>query len=314
MIGQFIRRVTGQGGTLTLDNWTIDLSETGGVKNATLGEIYGSDLTDLTLTNGAQALVTGEVGLETKNLTLGDGGRLTLNGVGAPGSTGTGSAHITVDELHLKDGFNIDLGIKDASVESSDLLLQDSGSGTTIDVATAMNGIDGNLANGTVTVNGESSTGQTIRFDVEQSGSGAESGTVAEAIYGYGIRTSGDTGGQQDLQITYSLEGIDIASGKTLVLTGDADDTAGNGSVLSVYLTGEGNLRVAGNTVRLSDDTKQASDFKGTTTVTSGATLYAEEGTLGETARLTTESRAHTYIEGDNTVRGITLASGGQLA
>lgn len=306
--------LSGFGGTLTLDNWTIDLSETGGVKNATLGEIYGSDLTDLTLTNGAQALVTGEVGLETKNLTLGDGGRLTLNGVGAPGSTGTGSAHITVDELHLKDGFNIDLGIKDASVESSNLLLQDSGSGTTIDVATAVNGIDGNLANGTVTVNGVSSTGQTIRFDVEQSGSGAESGTVAEAIYGYGIRTSGDTGGQQDLQITYSLEGIDIASGKTLVLTGDADDTAGNGSVLSVYLTGEGNLRVAGNTVRLSDDTKQASDFKGTTTVTSGATLYAEEGTLGETARLTTESRAHTYIEGDNTVRGITLASGGQLA
>lgn len=307
--------LSGFGGTLTLNNWTIDLSETGGVKNATLGEIYGSALTDLTLKNGAQALVTGEVGLETKSLTLGDSGRLTLNGVGAPGSTGTDSAHITVDKLHLEDGFNIDLGVENASVESSDLLLQDSGSGTTIDVATAMHGIEGDLASGTVTVNGESSTGQTIRFDVEQSGSVAqESGTVAEAIYGYGIRTSGDAGGQQDLQITYSLEGIDIANDKTLVLTGDADDTAGNGSVLSVYLTGEGNLRVAGNTVRLSDDTKQASDFKGTTTVTSGATLYAEAGTLGETARLTTESGAQTHIEGDNTVRGITLASGGQLA
>ena len=305
----------GFGGTLTLDNWKIDLSETGGVKNATLGEIYGSALTDLTLTNGAQALVTGEVGLETKSLTLGDSGRLTLNGVGAPGSTGTDSAHITVDKLHLEDGFNIDLGIENASVESSDLLLQDSGSSTTIDVATAMHGIEGDLANGTVTVNGESSTGQTIRFDVEQSGSVAqESGTVAEAIYGYGIRTSGDTGGQQDLQITYSLEGIDISSGRTLVLTGDADDATGNGSVLSVYLTGEGNLRIADNTVHLSDDTKKDSDFKGTTTVTSGATLYAEAGTLGETARLTTESGAHTYIEGDNTVRGITLASGGQLA
>lgn len=307
--------LSGFSGTLTLDNWTIDLSETGGVKNATLGEIYGSALTDLTLTNGAQALVTGEVGLETKSLTLGDSGRLTLNGVGAPGSTGTDSAHITVDKLHLEDGFNIDLGIENASVESSDLLLQDSGSGTTIDVATAMHGIEGDLANGTVTVNGESSTGQTIRFDVEQSGSVAqESGTVAEAIYGYGIRASGDTGGQQDLQITYSLEGIDISSGRTLVLTGDADDATGNGSVLSVYLTGEGNLRIADNTVRLSDDTKKDSDFKGTTTVTSGATLYAEAGTLGETARLTTESGAHTYIEGDNTVRGITLASGGQLA
>ncbi|MBM6705051.1 hypothetical protein H6A60_11295, partial [Sutterella massiliensis] len=119
--------LSGFDGTLTLDNWTIDLSETGGVKNATLDEIYDSALTDLTLTNGAQALVTGEVGLETKILTLGDSGRLTLNGVGAPGSTGTGSAHITVKKLHLKDGFNIDLGIKDASVESSDLLLQDSG-------------------------------------------------------------------------------------------------------------------------------------------------------------------------------------------
>jgi outer membrane autotransporter barrel domain protein len=308
--------LSGFGGTLTLDNWTIDLSETGGVKNATLGEIYGSDLTDLTLTNGAQALVTGEVGLETKNLTLGDGGRLTLNGVGAPGSTGTGSAHITVKELHLEDGFNIDLGIKDASVESSNLLLQDSGSGTTIDVATAMNGIDGDLANGTVTVNGESSTGQTIRFDVEQSGSVAqESGTVAEAIYGYGIRTSGDAGGQQDLQITYSLEGIDISSGKTLVLAGDEDDPSGNASTLSVYLTGDGNLRIADNTVRLSSKLKKGEyDYKGTTTVSSGATLYAETYTLGQTARLTTEAGANTYIEGDNTVRGITLASGGQLA
>ena len=307
--------LSGFSGTLTLDNWTIDLSETGGVKNATLNEIFGSDLTNLTLTNGAQALVTGEVGLETKSLTLGDSGRLTLNGVGAPGSMGTGSAHITVDELHLEDGFNIDLGIENASVESSDLLLQDSGSGTTIDVATAMHGIEGDLANGTVTVNGESSTGQTIRFDVEQSGSVAqESGTVAEAIYGYGIGTTGDAGGQQDLQITYSLEGIDISSGKTLVLTGDADDATGNGSVLSVYLTGEGNLRIADNTVRLSDDTKKDSDFKGTTTVTSGATLYAEEGTLGQTARLTTESGASTHIEGDNIVRGFTLASGGQLA
>ena len=306
--------LSGFGGTLTLDNWTIDLSETGVDKSATLDEIYGSALTDLTLTNGAQALVTGEVGLETKILTLGDSGRLTLNGVGAPGSTGTDSAHITVDELHLEDGFNIDLGIKDASVESSDLLLQDSGSGTTIDVATAVNGIDGNLANGTVTVNGESSAGQTIRFDVEQSGSGAESGTVAEAIYGYDIETSGDAGRQQDLQITYSLEGIDISSGKTLVLAGASSGTGNdNGSKLDVYLTGVGNLRIADNTVRLGE-TSRGNDYSGTTTVTSGAKLYAEKGTLGETARLTTESGAHTYIEGDNTVRGITLASGGQLA
>lgn len=56
------------------------------------------------------------------------------------------------------------------------------------------------------------------------------------------------------------------------------------------------------------------SDYSGTTTVSSGATLYAEAGTLGDTARLTTASGAHTYIEGNNEVRGFTLASGGVLA
>lgn len=304
-------------GTLTLDNWTIDLSETGGIKNATLGEIYGSDLTDLTLKNGAQATVTGEVGLENKKLTLVDNGRLTFNGVSGPGSMGSSGAHITVNELHLESGFNIDLGIQNARVDSSDLLLQDSGVGTTIDVATAINGIEGDLAKGTVSVNGGSSEGKTIRFDVSQLGSGAESGHVADAIYSYEVGEVNVEGSEtaEELQISYRLEGIDISGGMTLVLAGDEDDPSGNASTLSVYLTGDGNLRIADNTVRLSSKLKKGKyDYKGTTTVTSGATLYAEAGTLGETARLTTESGAQTHIEGDNTVRGITLASGGQLA
>lgn len=64
--------LSGFSGKLTLENWTIDLSEeTVGDKSATLEEIYDSVLTDLTLKNGAQATVTGEVGLENKKLTLG---------------------------------------------------------------------------------------------------------------------------------------------------------------------------------------------------------------------------------------------------
>ena len=310
--------LSGFSGKLTLENWTIDLSEeTAGVKSATLEEIYNSALTDLTLRNGAQATVTGEVGLENKKLTLVDNGRLTFNGVSGPGSTGSSGAHITVNELHLESGFNIDLGIQNARVDSSDLLLQDSGVGTTIDVATAINGIEGDLANGTVSVNGDSSEGKTIRFDVSQLGSGAESGHVADAIYSYEVGEVNVEGSEtaEELQISYSLEGIDINKDMTLVLAGDEDDPSGNASTLSVYLTGDGNLRIADNTVRLSSKLKKGKyDYKGTTTVTSGAKLYAEKGTLGETARLTTESGAHTYIEGDNTVRGITLASGGQLA
>lgn len=310
--------LSGFSGKLTLENWTIDLSEeTAGVKSATLEEIYNSALTDLTLKNGAQATVTGEVGLENKKLTLVDNGRLTFNGVGGPGATGASGAHITVDKLHLESGFNIDLGIQNARVDSSDLLLQDSGVGTTIDVATAINGIEGDLANGTVSVNGDSSEGKTIRFDVSQLGSGAESGHVADAIYSYEVGEVNVEGSEtaEELQISYSLEGIDINKDMTLVLAGDEDDPSGNASTLSVYLTGDGSLRIADNTVRLSSKLKKGKyDYKGTTTVTSGAKLYAEKGTLGETARLTTESGAHTYIEGDNTVRGITLASGGQLA
>lgn len=310
--------LSGFSGKLTLENWTIDLSEeTAGVKSATLEEIYNSALTDLTLKNGAQATVTGEVGLENKKLTLVDNGRLTFNGVGGPGATGASGAHITVDKLHLESGFNIDLGIQNARVDSSDLLLQDSGVGTTIDVATAINGIEGDLANGTVSVNGDSSEGKTIRFDVSQLGSGAESGHVADAIYSYEVGEVNVEGSEtaEELQISYSLEGIDINKDMTLVLAGDEDDPSGNASTLSVYLTGDGSLRIADNTVRLSSKLKKGKyDYKGTTTVTSDAKLYAEKGTLGETARLTTESGAHTYIEGDNTVRGITLASGGQLA
>lgn len=219
--------------------------------------------------------------------------------------------------MHLESGFNIDLGIQNARVDSSDLLLQDSGVGTTIDVATAINGIEGDLANGTVSVNGDSSEGKTIRFDVSQLGSGAESGHVADAIYSYEVGEVNVEGSEtaEELQISYSLEGIDINKDMTLVLAGDEDDPSGNASTLSVYLTGDGNLRIADNTVRLSSKLKKGKyDYKGTTTVTSGAKLYAEAGTLGETARLTTESGAQTHIEGDNTVRGITLASGGQLA
>ena len=303
------------GGNLTLDNWTIRLSTVTG-QTATFDELSGSKIGNITLRNSARADVTGDVSLAGKNLWLEDTASLTLNGVGVPGASTHDNAHITVDELHLGSGFNIDLGISNASVKSEDLIKHDKTSDSTlISVATALEGIFGEVKDGTVTVNGEETIGKTIRFGIDQ-GSGSvleESGDVGDAIYGYDILKE-TVNGHDKLQISYSLEGIDIGSRKTLVLNGVESDAEGEDedSTLGVYLTGKGSLRIAGNTVRLSK-TEHGNDYLGTTTVSSGATLYAEEGTLGQTARLTTESGARTYIEGDNTVKGFTLAADGQL-
>ncbi len=303
------------GGNLTLDNWIIRLSTVNG-QTATFDELSGSKIGDITLRNSARADVTGDVSLAGKNLWLENTASLTFNGVGVPGASTHDNAHITVDELHLGSGFNIDLGISNASVKSEDLIKHDKTSDSTlISVATALEGIFGEVKDGTVTVNGEETIGKTIRFGIDQ-GSGSvleESGDVGDAIYGYDILKE-TVNGHDKLQISYSLEGIDIGSRKTLVLNGVESDAEGEDedSTLGVYLTGKGSLRIAGNTVRLSK-TEHGNDYLGTTTVSSGATLYAEEGTLGQTARLTTESGARTYIEGDNTVKGFTLAADGQL-
>ena len=303
------------GGNLTLDNWIIRLSTVNG-QTATFDELSGSKIGDITLKNSARADVTGDVSLAGKNLWLENTASLTFNGVGVPGASTHDNAHITVDELHLGSGFNIDLGISNASVKSEDLIKHDKTSDSTlISVATALEGIFGEVKDGTVTVNGEETIGKTIRFGIDQ-GSGSvleESGDVGDAIYGYDILKE-TVNSHDKLQISYSLEGIDIGSRKTLVLNGVESDAEGEDedSTLGVYLTGKGSLRIAGNTVRLSK-TEHGNDYLGTTTVSSGATLYAEEGTLGQTARLTTESGARTYIEGDNTVKGFTLAADGQL-
>lgn len=267
------------------------------------------------LRDGANAEVTGIVDLGNKVFALGSGGILTINGFGVPGSSSE-SSHLNTKTLDLSEGFVINLDTGGQTVDSNSILTQDDIDDMHTTVATTDELIT--LVSGYVSVNG-GTPGENIKFDISQTGSvESESGNVAKGIYDYTIGTADDG---TDLVVNYYLEGIEINSDKTLVLAGVADDEYGNdsGSRLDVYLTGEGNLRIADNTVRLSE-TSRGNNYSGTTTVTSGATLYAEEGTLGQegkpgqTARLTTEAGASTYIEGDNTVRGFTLASGGQLA
>ena len=290
-------------GGLTLDNWTIKLVED--EANGTLAALSGSDITSITFRSGANVVVNGVADLGSKNVVLAKDGILTIDGFGVPGADGSGS-YLKAGSLGLSEGFVINLDTGNSRVDSSTLLTQDdAGSMQTTIVDTEQ---EITLASGTVTVNNNESVDGTIRFDISQTGTDDESGTVAQGIYGYGFATSAD---KTDLVLDYKLKGIDITEGKTLVLSGDENNTSGNASTLSVYLTGDGNLRIAENTVHLKSG---ESDYSGTTTVSSGATLYAEAGTLGDTARLTTASGAHTYIEGNNEVRGFTLASSGVLA
>lgn len=305
--------LSGFTGTVALDDWTIELNEN--ADNGTLAEFAKWKTGTLVLRDGANAEVTGIADLGNKVFALGSGGILTINGFGVPGSSSE-SSHLNTKTLDLSEGFVINLDTGGQTVDSNSILTQDDIDDMHTTVATTDELIT--LVSGYVSVNG-GTPGENIKFDISQTGSvESESGNVAKGIYDYTIGTADDG---TDLVVNYYLEGIEINSDKTLVLAGVADDEYGNdsGSRLDVYLTGEGNLRIADNTVRLSE-TSRGNNYSGTTTVTSGATLYAEEGTLGQegkpgqTARLTTEAGASTYIEGDNTVRGFTLASGGQLA
>lgn len=305
--------LSGFTGTVALDDWTIELNEN--ADNGTLAEFAKWKTGTLVLRDGANAEVTGIADLGNKVFALGSGGILTINGFGVPGSSSE-SSHLNTKTLDLSEGFVINLDTGGQTVDSNSILTQDDIDDMHTTVATTDELIT--LVSGYVSVNG-GTPGENIKFDISQTGSvESESGNVAKGIYDYTIGTADDG---TDLVVNYYLEGIEINSDKTLVLAGVADDEYGNdsGSRLDVYLTGEGNLRIADNTVRLSE-TSRGNNYSGTTTVMSGATLYAEEGTLGQegkpgqTARLTTEAGASTYIEGDNTVRGFTLASGGQLA
>lgn len=298
-------------GSLAIENWTVKLD--GDATEGTLSELASSQLTSLTIGAASQAEITGDAALAGKNVTVARDGTLAFKGIAGPGGS-TSGGHLTAQTLTLKDGFNIDLGIDNASVASEGLLTQDDGEDTTVSVATALAGITGDPANGTVTLNGEAaSDDRTIRFDVMQTGAvETESDVVAEGIYGYDIVASGSAGGQQDLEVVYDLEGVDIRGGKTLVLTGVDDAADNDANALSVYLTGEGDLRIAGNTVRLKH-TEHGSDYKGETTVSTGAVLYAEAGALGDTDMLNVESRAQTRIEGNNRVYGLSVAADGDL-
>ena len=294
--------LSGFTGTVALDDWTIELNSN--ADNGTLAEFAKWASGTLVLEDGANVLVTGAADLGDKNAKLDAGGILTINDFGVPGMDS--NSYLEANALELSEGFVINLETGNETVDSSTILTQDDAEAMQTTVVKTDNEIV--LANGKVTVNG-SDAGDTIRFDISQtSGVEAESGNVAKGIYTYKIVASDS---KTDLAVEYDLAGISLNSGKTLVLKGIAGDEYGNesGSQLNVYLTGEGNVRIAENTVRLN----AKSDYEGATTVSSGATVYAVAGALGDTSKLTVEGTGSMHVDGSNAVRALAVNENGSL-
>lgn len=294
------------GGTLSLENWNITLLDEGNQTNGTLAALSGSALKTLVIGTGASADITGKVDLSNMTASVASG-TLSFSGVDAPGGSNDEAAHLTVDRLELGSDFVIDLGVTDPDVEAGSLLTQDTASGTTVTVATGLNGIDGTPDDGHVTVNGSKvADDDTIRFNIQQtSPEEAKKGKVAEGIYGVVIeKTSGD-GNAENLVVEYTLQGVDIVEGRTLEMRGTSSDQNDDANTFGAYLTGAGSLEIAAESVRLT----ATNSYTGTTTVASGATLYVDENSLGtdaaSTASLNIAESGAVHVNGNNVVRGI---------
>lgn len=293
------------GGTLSLENWNITLLDEGNQTNGTLAALSGSALKTLVIGTGASADITGKVDLSNMTASVASG-TLSFSGVDAPGGSNDEAAHLTVGRLELGSDFVIDLGVTDPDVEAGSLLTQDTASGTTVTVATGLNGIGGTL-DGHVTVNGsEVAEDDTIRFNIQQTSTEeAKDGKVAEGIYGVVIKKTSGDGDAENLVVEYTLKGVDIDDGRTLEMRGTSSDQNDDANTFGAYLTGAGNLEIAAESVRLT----ATNSYTGTTTVASGATLYVDENSLGtdaaSTASLNIAESGAVHVNGNNVVRGI---------
>lgn len=293
-------------GTLSLENWNITLLDEGNQTNDTLAALSGSALKTLVIGTGASADITGNVNLSNMTVSVASG-TLTFTGVDAPGGGNDDAAHLTVDRLELGSDFVIDLGVTDPDVEAGSLLTQDDLGGTTVMVATGLEGIKVDPSGGHVTVNGsEVADDDTIRFNIQQTSTEeAKKGKVAEGIYGVDIKKTSGDGSAENLVVEYTLQGVDIVEGRTLEMRGTSSDQNADGNTFGAYLTGAGNLEIAAESVRLT----ATNSYTGTTTVASGATLYVDENSLGtdaaSTASLNIAESGAVHVNGNNVVRGI---------
>ncbi|CAK7039629.1 autotransporter outer membrane beta-barrel domain-containing protein [Saezia sanguinis] len=130
------------------------------------------------------------------------------------------------------------------------------------------------------------------------------SDTVAQGTYGYSL----NTGNSDGLYVNYRLSQVDILSGKTLTLSGDAATPTGAAD-LTAQITGSGNLLVnATNSITLNNVTN---NYTGSTTVSGGTLVLGSNNALGQTSLLSIDAGAAANINGQSQTVGSLGGAGG---
>ena len=310
-------------GKLSLGDLKMTLSSDG-AESKSLKTIANSNINHLVLESGSDLHLDGATMLGTHadafNVTMQSGGSFVFEGIAVPGSENdtANSTHLTIDgTLTLESGFELSLSTEaDAKVDQSKTsLLKQDDSGMRIDVITANDITGAEVSTGTVTLDG----GRETTFDILGKDAQGNPDVVATGHYDFDI-VSGSSGAFDTISLEYKLDEVSIIGGKKLELEGSDDETSLD-NTLSAKVTGEGNLAITGGKVTLAGK----NDYTGTTTVTEGASLYAQSGALGwakdddsvdemhVTASLDVESGSKAYIVGSNVVKGLDIADDSEL-
>lgn len=277
---------------------------------------------DLTIGNSGVVNVSTSVGTNhLTGLTLNDGSTLVFENGATPGTAGGDElAHIDLDKGSLNANGHVTVAVNVDKVNAD--WMQTEGNTTNLpltaqDVLSA-SGEGQILANlvSAGTVNKED-----VSFDVEVNvaadGSYADEKltvdifnntsdqkTVAQGIYDYKVTLDDD-----GLNLAYGLSEVKLID--ELVLNGYADEVSDD--VLSITVSGDGDLRIGSGAITLTGE----NSYEGVTTVAAGATLTTGQSgsALGQTSLLDLEgASSQAYIKGNETVRGLNVASGAQLA
>ncbi len=277
-------------GTVVLNNSTFDLS--------------GNNTT--TLTNATLQLNTGNIttvdaGVQTIGNLIISGGTVKFDAIlpGAPtGTINTGNVHFNSGTIQL------DILPTPVPLPSSALPLLQQDDNVIVSLVNA------------ATVSGDVSslslidlTGAPILPD-QQHSIVQNSDLVATGYYGYGLTDLDNHTADHGLFVEYSLQQVDIHSGKTLTL---ADDTASppGADELHAQITGSGNLAIAAtHTITLNNSTN---NYTGSTTVLTGTLILGTDHALGNTSDLILAGGTTTDINGKTQTVGALHGTAGSM-
>ncbi len=264
-------------GTLSLGNGSFGLSgaNTQVLTNASL-QLNAGNVT--TVGDGEQAI---------GNLNL-NGGSLAWDGFTTPDESPNGT--ISTGNLALNSGqIRVDISSAGASnppaAGGTNLLQQDDGN--VMAQLIAAQHLSGNISNIQLADLNGNALAQNQEVGIVENGD-----TVANASYNFGLSTGT---GNDGVYLDYRLSRLDILSGKTLTLSGDAT-TPDGANDMKAKITGSGNLAItATDRIVIAN---AGNDYSGNTTVNTGTLELGTDHALGNTSLLAIASGAVTDING----------------